>query len=106
MVLSDWNVYPPRKAGDKIGVIDYYTTLSIEQQCRKLVEDVFGLESFKWRDHDGDVAFCLQRYIHKQFADENGGHGGTCCTCNRSDMTAGEPIVKIEKMASNEELPT
>lgn len=88
-VLEDFNFNRP--TGIKLEHIPYDKTKEFERVGLLIVEEAFGKPIR--RDVDGDVAFSMHRQIHKATSN----HGDNCCTCNRSDMLAGEPAIIISK---------
>lgn len=86
-VLEDFNFNRLTDKQDEH--IPYEKTKAFETVGRQIVESSIG--KVERRDIDGDIAFSMHRQIHKAMNN----HGSDCCTCNRSDMLAGQPAIKI-----------
>ena len=92
-VMEDFNINKPMDFeinSPKDGMISYDEIRNFDRIGKELVEKHFG--EYR-RDKDGSIAFCMHRQIHKATSN----HGDNCCTCNRSDMLAGEPAIIISK---------
>lgn len=87
-VMDDFNFN--KLTGNENSNIPYEDTKYFNAVGKSIVEKY--LPRFERRDQDGDIAFSMHRQIHKARSN----HGNDCCTCNRADMLAGQPALKIE----------